>query len=137
MILVNGKQQDHVDVIDRGFQYGDGLFETCAVKEGKILAWSQHKQRLQQGCEQLCNCSFGLMKDEQLQQDALARRPLVEIIGEGDCLGTPKLKVGTLIQFQGFGQQFSGTYDVIKTTHRYCAEGYYTQFLVKRMAKSL
>ena len=44
--LVNGKESDSVAVADRGFQYGDGLFETIAVYRGTPLLWARHMQRL-------------------------------------------------------------------------------------------
>jgi 4-amino-4-deoxychorismate lyase len=52
-VLVNGQTQDHLPVLDRGLQYGDGLFETMPVVEGKPLRWEKHLQRLGLGCERL------------------------------------------------------------------------------------
>ena len=53
MILINGKHQELVSVSDRGFQYGDGLFETIEIKNESPVFFQQHWQRLQQGCEKL------------------------------------------------------------------------------------
>ena len=38
---------------DRGFQYGDGLFETMRVVNGRPQHWARHMARLQSGCERL------------------------------------------------------------------------------------
>lgn len=38
---------------DRGLQYGDGLFETLAVKDGCIVLLDFHLDRLATGCERL------------------------------------------------------------------------------------
>ncbi len=51
--LVNGIETDQVSVADRGFQYGDGLFETIAMYQGTPLLWTRHIQRLRDGCERL------------------------------------------------------------------------------------
>lgn len=40
-------------VKERGFLYGDGLFETVRVYQGKPFAWAQHYARLAAGCEKL------------------------------------------------------------------------------------
>ena len=53
MILINGEDRHSIDVSDRGFQYGDGLFETIAVANGKPLFLQQHLSRLFAGCKQL------------------------------------------------------------------------------------
>jgi len=53
MILINGEAKEHISVLDRGLQYGDGLFETLAVINGQVLHWSRHWQRLQKACQQL------------------------------------------------------------------------------------
>lgn len=52
-VLVNGVAVDTVSVRDRGFQYGDGLFETIAVHRGVSLLWERHVQRLRAGALRL------------------------------------------------------------------------------------
>ena len=52
-VLVNGKPNDRVPASDRGLLYGDGVFETIAVKKGQLHFWSEHLRRLQSGCERL------------------------------------------------------------------------------------
>lgn len=52
-ILINGKASETINVNDRGLQYGDGLFETMAVHNGKLALWESHWQRLSLGCEKL------------------------------------------------------------------------------------
>ncbi|MEJ2142040.1 MAG: aminodeoxychorismate lyase, partial [Gammaproteobacteria bacterium] len=49
-IMVNGITTSSIDVMDRGCQYGDGLFETMQVVNHNIPLWQQHWQRLQKGC---------------------------------------------------------------------------------------
>ncbi|MDD2739818.1 MAG: aminodeoxychorismate lyase [Methylomonas lenta] len=53
MFLLNGERRHCVDVSDRGFQYGDGVFETIAVYQGKPLFLQQHLDRLSAGCQRL------------------------------------------------------------------------------------
>ncbi|WP_455205255.1 aminodeoxychorismate lyase [Kaarinaea lacus] len=52
-ILINGAPSDHVSAFDRGLQYGDGVFETIKVNQGRLCLWDNHIERLQQGCERL------------------------------------------------------------------------------------
>ena len=51
--LINGVPATCIDVHDRGFHYGDGLFETFAVSNGEPALWDGHMQRLQLGCQRL------------------------------------------------------------------------------------
>jgi len=50
---INGKPGELIPVSDRGLQYGDGLFETLAVKAGRIPLLDYHLQRLHAGCRRL------------------------------------------------------------------------------------
>jgi len=52
-ILINGQPAEHIPVLDRGFLYGDGLFETLRVSAGKPRCWAQHMARLTAGCQTL------------------------------------------------------------------------------------
>ncbi len=52
-ILINGQTTDHISARDRGLHYGDGLFETLAVIDGRCPFWDRHMQRLQNGCQRL------------------------------------------------------------------------------------
>ena len=52
-ILINGRQRDGISSLDRGLLYGDGIFSTIAVNDGKPRYWQNHLQRLQLGCETL------------------------------------------------------------------------------------
>jgi aminodeoxychorismate lyase len=40
-----------ISVFDRSFLYGDGLFETMLVSNGKPFRWAQHMERLERGAE--------------------------------------------------------------------------------------
>lgn len=53
MILVDGAPAAGVAADDRGLAYGDGLFETIAVRDGRCLAWAAHLERLHHGCTRL------------------------------------------------------------------------------------
>ncbi len=52
-MLINGVESDALSSLDRGLHYGDGLFETIALKNGKLQLWDQHMQRLADGCKRL------------------------------------------------------------------------------------
>ncbi len=52
-VLVDGQPSNSVSVFDRGFCYGDGLFETIRFTGGKAPLWSRHMQRLADSCERL------------------------------------------------------------------------------------
>ena len=42
-----------VSVLDRGWMYGDGLFETLRVSNGRPFQWRSHWERLSRGLEEL------------------------------------------------------------------------------------
>ena len=53
VIAVNGVLGAQVSPLDRGFAYGDGVFETCKMLHGKIPLWHLHKERLLKSCQKL------------------------------------------------------------------------------------
>lgn len=54
-VFLNGQfipeAQATVSVFDRSFLYGDGLFETMLVSNGKPFRWTPHMERLERGAE--------------------------------------------------------------------------------------
>ena len=55
IVFVNGQFVPEaaatVSVFDRSFLYGDGLFETMLVANGRPFRWTQHMERLERGAE--------------------------------------------------------------------------------------
>lgn len=50
---VDGQPADVLSLKDRGLAYGDGLFETIAVRNGEPVLLARHLQRLELGCQRL------------------------------------------------------------------------------------
>lgn len=50
---VDGCPADALSLANRGLAYGDGLFETIAVKAGRPLLFERHLQRLDNACQRL------------------------------------------------------------------------------------
>ncbi len=48
-----GEEINVIAINDRGLQYGDGLFETIAIRGGEPRLWNLHIKRLQTGCRRL------------------------------------------------------------------------------------
>ena len=53
LISVNGVLDAAISPLDRGFAYGDGVFETCRYSQGAIPLWSYHRERLSRSAERL------------------------------------------------------------------------------------
>ena len=66
-VLINGEPGNGVSVLDRGFQYGDGLFETLAVENGVPLLIDRHLQRMHHGADRL---GIPMPSEEALRQEA-------------------------------------------------------------------
>ena len=52
-VLVNGRPAEGIDPADRGLQYGDGLFETIALVDGRPRFIDWHFERLAEGARRL------------------------------------------------------------------------------------
>ncbi|WP_448106763.1 aminodeoxychorismate lyase [Pseudomonas azerbaijanoccidentalis] len=50
---VDGQPADALSLKDRGLAYGDGLFETIAVRDGSPVLLNRHLSRLAEGCSRL------------------------------------------------------------------------------------
>jgi len=57
IVFLNGRfvpeSRAVVSVFDRGFLYGDGLFEGMMIHQGRPFRWTQHMARLEQGLKYL------------------------------------------------------------------------------------
>lgn len=82
MFLINGERRHCIDVADRGFQYGDGLFETLEVLNGKPLFLERHLRRLANGCRRLLIPvpDKSVLADEAMQVSASAEHAVLKII---------------------------------------------------------
>ena len=76
---VNGLASDHVASVDRGLQYGDGLFETITCLDGRPRWLDWHLRRLRRGCEQL---GIGFEEFDALGSEIAARAQG----GSGRCI---------------------------------------------------
>ena len=72
---------------------------------------------------------------DQLVQGWFGEMALSYVEGYGTCIGEPALRAGTLVQIEGLGKRFSGSYYVTSTEHSYRPKvGYRTVFDVRRNA---
>ena len=82
MWLINGTTADTVHASDRGLHFGDGLFETMALTEGRVRFLDYHLDRLAAGCERLTIAApdKGLLQDEIDQISRGHERAVVKLI---------------------------------------------------------
>lgn len=64
--LINGVAADVIPADDRGLAYGDGLFETMALRDGRIRFMDAHLNRMLGGCARL---GIPFSVDEALRDD--------------------------------------------------------------------
>jgi 4-amino-4-deoxychorismate lyase len=85
---VDGQPADALSLKDRGLAYGDGLFETIAVRGGQPLLLDRHLARLVDGCSRLAIATnHELIRSELLAYaGALNEGVLKFIITRGDSL---------------------------------------------------
>lgn len=69
--LVNGIESEIISISDRGLQFGDGLFETIRIHQGKPVWWQQHMDRLLEGCRRLHFASLPDIKILRKEADLL------------------------------------------------------------------
>ncbi|SET48994.1 aminodeoxychorismate lyase [Thalassotalea agarivorans] len=86
---VNGQQQDVIKVSDRGLAFGDGLFTTAKIVDGKIQLLRYHLDRLISGCQQLHikGVNFNTLAEsvcQQAKQYPLATLKIIITAGESE-----------------------------------------------------
>ncbi|MBU1766497.1 MAG: aminotransferase class IV, partial [Candidatus Omnitrophica bacterium] len=46
-------QDAKISILDRGFRYGEGIFETICIEEGKVIFLKEHFERLRDSAKAL------------------------------------------------------------------------------------
>lgn len=99
----NGAPCSAIDVESRGLHYGDGVFETIAVRNGSPRLWPLHVARLIRGCDTL-----GLASPDTEQVLALIER--VDM-----SYGTAKVIVSAKAGQRGYGRASKETDVIVRT----------------------
>ena len=81
-VIINGQRDSQISSFDRGLAYGDGVFETIAVKQGKLIFWDDHLNRLIHGCDVLGigGLDYNLLKSEVLSTISAKEDCVIKII---------------------------------------------------------
>lgn len=53
IVFIDGKRLDSVSALDRGLNYGDGVFETIRVVNHQLTLWTYHRARLIKSAQRL------------------------------------------------------------------------------------
>ena len=112
-----------IDANDRGFTYGDGVFETIRVLRGEPVWWDAHLARLRHGCERL-----GIVCPDERELATTVRGEPVEPGPHGDgSTGSPrtgtagsgvlKIVVTRGLGGRGYSPANAGTPTVVVTHH--------------------
>jgi 4-amino-4-deoxychorismate lyase len=84
-VWVDGKavanSQAALDVMDRGLNYGDGLFETTLIHDGAIRFIDSHLARLREGCERLrISCPDRVLLEEIVRIASTTQEGILKIV---------------------------------------------------------
>ena len=131
----NGKPTQTAAIDDRAFQYGDGLFETIAVRHGQPRLWDYHLERLARGC----SCLKLTMPGPAVLRDwfdaALRESPI-----DPTCC-TVKLILSSGVSERGYSRStpsqaltFIGVFDARPLANSHYHEGVDTIFCKTRLA---
>lgn len=78
-------------VLSRNVNYGDGIFETIRIKNGKICYWDFHFERLQKGIQVL-----GLEPDMLLQSKILLENTILNVVAKNKIKKSVRVKIQVL-----------------------------------------
>lgn len=114
MVLVNGEfvpeEQAVVSVFDRGFLYGDGIFEGVLCRQGRPFRWQAHMDRLRRGAEYL---GIPLRHPAEQLHDWLAE--LTKRNGSPDCFVRINLSRG--VGLRGYSPKGADRPTLVISTH--------------------
>jgi len=107
--LVNGVQQSHIDIENRGLAYGDGLFTTAKILNGEVQYIAAHVERLLSGCKTL---GISPPKHDELTQQLL-------YIAKNYTLAVLKVIITAQSGGRGYARAEGNGHDVIIMVHDY------------------
>ena len=107
--LVNGIQQNHINIENRGLAYGDGLFTTAKILNGNVQHLTAHIERLIFGCEKIGinSPSFDELKSQLVS------------IAKNYSLAVLKVMVLASSGGRGYARSKSNSHDLIIMVHDY------------------
>ena len=85
-VLINGATPADplhaLAIEDRGFQYGDGVFESALLADGRVRFLDQHLRRLTLGCERLgiAPPDTGILRSDVQRLSGSAERAVLKIV---------------------------------------------------------
>ncbi len=109
--LVNGVQQNHINIENRGLAYGDGLFTTAKIQNGHIQYLMAHIERLLLGCEKL---GIALPTSAELIKQLTA-------VAKNYSLAVLKVIITANSGGRGYARAKNNEYDLIVMVHDYPA----------------
>ena len=104
------EDQAMISINDRGFMFGDGIFETCHISNSKILDFTSHLKRLDKGLKSLeikaktsnlLEKSTKLIKENNIK-DGILRLSISRGIGSNGFLPCQDIKPNIIIQTKYF-----------------------------------
>ena len=123
-ILINGLAEHRIDVLDRGFQYGDGLFETILVELGCATFLDRHINRLLKGCAKLGfpTIDVAIIKQEILalinpHQTGVLKLIISRGVGERGFLAPSEPAITRVISFNEQAVSIRRKLEVFTLTH--------------------
>lgn len=105
-VCLNGKflpaDQPILQASNRGYRYGDGIFETIKMVNGALIWWDEHCERLHKGFALLHYKIPALVTNQQLRQDT------EQLCKKNNCTALARIRLSF---FRGNG----GLYDADRT----------------------
>ncbi len=109
MNLVNGKPSSSISIFDRGFLYGDSVFETILVLDKKPKNIDLHLKRLKLGCNKL--------KINNLDYKLLSKYIKKALSDVNNCILSISVTRGTAIK-RGYNINLANNPNIIITTSK-------------------
>ena len=109
-VNINGKlfraDEARISFDDRAFRYGDGLFETIKIRDGKILLEQFHFERLLQGLQVLKFETDELFLAEKLKAE------IIRLCEKNNCIEECRVRL-TISRGSGSLQEFHNHFNIV------------------------